>query len=80
MSLWSLSFGVGIIFTTNKLVDRTRNLKSNASRFKQKKHDQNALQARFFIKQNAPQARLIKQNAPQARIFDAVLMGTLSYL
>jgi len=26
------------------------------------------LQARFLMKQNAPQARLIKQNAPQARI------------
>jgi len=34
----------------------------------------------FVIKQNAPQARFIKQNTPQARIFDAVLMGTLSYL
>jgi len=28
-----------------------------------------APQARFFIKQNAPQARLIKQNAPQAGFF-----------
>jgi len=36
MSLWSLSIGVGIIFTTNELVDRTRNFKSNTSRFKQK--------------------------------------------
>ena len=27
---------VRIIFTTNELVDRTKNLKSNASRFKQK--------------------------------------------
>jgi len=26
----------GIFFTTNELVDRTRNFKSNASRFKQK--------------------------------------------
>ena len=34
----------------------------------------------FFVKQNAPQARFIKQNAPQARFFEAVLMGTLSYL
>jgi len=24
----------------------------------------------FFMKQNAPQARLIEQNAPQARFFD----------
>jgi len=35
MSLWSLSIGVGIIFTTNKLVDRRRNFES---RFKQKHH------------------------------------------
>ena len=80
MSSWSLSIGVEIIFTTNKLVDRTRDFKSNASRFKQKKNEKNAPQARFFMKQNAPQARFIKQNAPQARIFDKVLMGTLSYL
>jgi len=31
----------------------------------------------IFIKQNAPQARLMKQNAPQARFFEEVLMGTL---
>jgi len=68
-----------IIFTINELVDRTRNFKSNASRFKQKNYEKNAPQARFFIKQNAPQARLIKQNAPQANFFDQVLMGTLSY-
>ena len=37
-------------------------------------------QARFFMKQNALQARPIKQNAPQARIFGEVLMGTVSYL
>jgi len=36
-------------------------------------------QARFLMKQNAPQARLIKQNALQARFFEPVLMGTLSY-
>jgi len=29
-----------------------------------------ALQARFLMNQNAPQARLIKQNAPQARFFE----------
>jgi len=29
-----------------------------------------ALQARFFMKKNAPQARLIKQNALQASFFD----------
>jgi len=29
-----------------------------------------APQARFFMKQNAPQATLIKQNAPQARFFN----------
>jgi len=48
-------------FTTNKLIDRTRNFKSNASRFKQKKYERNAPQARCFMKQNAPQARFIKQ-------------------
>jgi len=70
---------VRIIFTTNDLVDRTSNFKSNASRFKQKKYGKNAPQARFLMEKNAPQARLIKKNAPQARFFDQVLMGTLSY-
>jgi len=32
-------------------------------------HEKNAPQARFFMKYNAPQARLIKQNAPQAENF-----------
>jgi len=63
------------MFTTNELEDRTRNFKSNASRFKQKNYEQNAPQARFFMKLNAPQARFIKQKK-----FDAFLMGTLSYL
>jgi len=31
VSLWSLSIKVRIIFTTNELVDRIRNLKSSAS-------------------------------------------------
>ena len=70
---------VGIILTTNELVDRTRNFKSNASQFKQKNYEKNAAQARFLMKKNTQQARLIKQNAPQARFFDQVLMGTLSY-
>jgi hypothetical protein len=74
-----LSIGVGIIFTTNELVDRTRKFKSNASRFKPKIYGKHALQARFLMKQNAPQARFIKQNAPQARILDAVVMRALSY-
>jgi len=54
--------GVGIIFTTNELVDRIRNFRSNASQFKkiQVLYEKNAPQARFFMKQNAPQARLIK--------------------
>jgi len=39
--------GVGIIFTTNELVDRTRTFKSNASQFKQK-NEKNAPQARFL--------------------------------
>jgi len=62
------------------LVDRARNFKSNASWFEQTNYEQYAPQSKFFMKQNAPQARFIKQNAPQARIFDAVPMGTLSYL
>jgi hypothetical protein len=33
----------------------------------------------FFMKENAPQARLIQQNAPQARFFDRILMVILSY-
>jgi len=70
MSLRSLSIGVGIIFTTIKLVDVIRNLKSNASRFKKILYEENAPQARFFMQQNAPQARPIKQNAPQAICFD----------
>jgi len=32
--------------------------------------EKHAPQARFFMKQNAPQARLIKQNVPQAGCFD----------
>jgi len=36
------------------------------------RYEKNAPQARFFMKQNAPQARFIKRNAPQARIFDEV--------
>jgi len=59
-----------IIFTTNELVYRIRNFKSNACRFKKKKYEKNAPQARFVMKQNAPHARLMKQNAPQARFFD----------
>jgi len=48
------------------LVDRTKIFKSNASWFEQKTNEKNAPQARFCVKQNAPQARLIKQNAPEA--------------
>jgi len=33
-------------------------------------YEKHAPQARFLMKQNAPQARLIKQNAPQAGFFD----------
>jgi len=69
---------VRIIFTTNELVDRTRNSKSNASRFKQKNITKMRRRPDFYEK-HAPQARFIKQNAMQARFFDQVLMGTLSY-
>jgi len=33
-------------------------------------YEKNAPQARFLMKLNAPQARLIKQNAPQAGFLD----------
>ena len=46
---------------------------------KKTSNQKHALQARFFMEQNAPQARLIKQDAPHATFFDQVLMGTLSY-
>jgi len=61
------------------LVEKIRNFKSNAFRFKKILDAKNAPQARFLMKQNAPQARLIELNAPQASFFDKVLMGTLSY-
>jgi len=70
MSLRSLSIGIGIIFTTNELVNRTRIFKSNTSRFEQKKYGKNASQARFFMEKNAPQITHITQNAPQARFLD----------
>jgi len=41
-------------------------------------YEKTAPQARFLIRQIAPQVRLIKQNAPQAKIFDLVLIGALS--
>jgi len=59
VSFSSLNIGVGIIFTTNELVDRIRNFKSNTSLFKKKLYPKNAPQARFFMKQNAPQARFL---------------------
>jgi len=37
---------------------------------KKTSYEKRAPQARFFMKQNAPQARLIKQNAPQAGFLD----------
>jgi len=33
-------------------------------------YEKHAPQARFFMKRNAPQARLIKKNAPQAGFFE----------
>jgi len=45
---------------TKELVDRIRNFKSNASLFKKKLYGKNAPQARFLMKENAPQTRLIK--------------------
>jgi len=71
--------GVRIIFTTNELVDTTRHFKSSASQLNTKIQEKNTPQTRFFVKQNAPQARLMQQNAPQARFLELVIMGTLSY-
>jgi len=48
------------MFTTIELVDRIKTFKSNASQFKKKLYEKNASQARFIMKQNAPQARPIK--------------------
>jgi len=64
--LWSLSIVVWIIFTSNELLVKIRNLKSNASQndWKDIFASKNALQARFLIKQNAPQARLIIRCMP----------------
>jgi hypothetical protein len=42
------------------MVDRIRNFKSNASRFKKKLYEKNAPQARIFMKQNVPQARFME--------------------
>jgi len=54
------------------MVDRIKNLNEMHLRMIKKKifYEKHAPQARFLIKQNALQARLIKQNAPQARFFD----------
>jgi len=48
MSMWSLSIGVAIIFTTNELIDIIRNFRSNTSRFKTNLYEKNTPQARFF--------------------------------
>jgi len=61
MSLWSLSIGVGIFFTTTELLDRTRIFKSNASWFKQKIYTKMYRRPDFWMKQNAPQEGLIKK-------------------
>ena len=52
VSLWSLSIGVQIIFTTNKLVDRIKNLKLNASPkdLEEDFYEKSAPQARFLLK------------------------------
>jgi len=79
VSLWSLSIGVRIIFTTKEFVDRIRNFKSNACRCKKENMKKMRRRPDFLSKKNAPQARLMKQNVLQARFFDQVPMGTLSY-
>ena len=70
VSLWSLSVGVEIVFTTDELADRIGYFISNAPRFKKILYEKNAPQARFIMKQNAPQARPMKLNPPQAIFFD----------
>ena len=54
--MWLFSIGVEIIFTTNESVDRIKNFIWNAS--PNDEDGKNAPQARFSIKQNAPQAGL----------------------
>jgi len=44
-----------------------------------KTYEKHAPQVRYFMKQNAPQARLMKQNAPHDRLLNEALMSTLSY-
>jgi len=63
------------------MVDRIKNLRSNASQNDQQEDcSWNTFAAgQILMKKIAPQARLIKQNALQAGLFDSVLMGTLSY-
>jgi len=76
-----------ISFTTNKLVDRLRNVKSNAPQNDQEEKfcGKHTLQARFIQEKNVPLARFLmkkdlsQQNAPQAGFLDSALMGTLSY-
>jgi len=69
VSLWSLSVEVQIVFTTHELVDRIKNCKWNASPSDKEEdsYERNALQARFFMKQNAPQARLQWSNKMSRR-------------
>jgi len=62
--LWSFSIGVRLIFTTNKFVDRTKNLELNASQLKKIFNFKNAPQARFFMKKDED---------------FGLFMGTLSY-
>jgi len=59
--------------------DNVKHTKSNIRYDNKQNYEKNVPQARFFMKQNVPQARLMKQNAPQARFFDQVLKGILSY-
>jgi len=54
VSLWSLSIRVRIIFTTNELVDRIRNSKSNAYRFKRKNHGGKCAAGQFFHERRRP--------------------------
>jgi len=67
--LWSLKIGVRIIFTTNELVHKITILRSNTSQNDEEEYflwKKMRRRPDFFMKQNAPQERLMKQIVPQA--------------
>jgi hypothetical protein len=67
VSLWSLSIAVPIISTTNELVSRIRNFKSNA--FKNKNYAKNAPQARFFYEIKCATGKIYETKCARGQIF-----------